>query len=35
MALSYPKEQSTLVETGPYQLVRHPMYSGAIFIALG
>lgn len=31
----YPKDQSTLVETGPYQLVRHPIYSGAIFMALG
>ncbi len=31
----YPKEQSTLVEKGPYQLVRHPMYSGAILVAFG
>lgn len=34
-AVPYPKEQATLVETGPYQLVRHPMYSGAIFMAFG
>lgn len=31
----YPKNKSTLVETGPYQLVRHPIYSGAIFMAFG
>jgi protein-S-isoprenylcysteine O-methyltransferase Ste14 len=34
-AVPYPKEQGTLIETGPYQLVRHPMYSGAILTALG
>jgi protein-S-isoprenylcysteine O-methyltransferase Ste14 len=34
-AVPYPKEQATLVETGPYQLGRHPMYSGAIFMAFG
>ena len=33
--LPYPKEQATLVETGPYRLVRHPMYSGGIFAAFG
>jgi protein-S-isoprenylcysteine O-methyltransferase Ste14 len=31
----YPKEQAILVETGPYQLVRHLIYSGAIFMAFG
>ncbi len=31
----YPKDQVTLIETGPFQFVRHPMYSGAIFMALG
>lgn len=31
----YPKDKATLVETGPYQLVRHPIYSGAIFMAFG
>jgi protein-S-isoprenylcysteine O-methyltransferase Ste14 len=34
-ALPYPKPESTLIETGPYRIVRHPMYSGAIFIAFG
>jgi len=34
-AVPYPKEQATLIETGPYQLVRHPMYGGAILMALG
>ena len=34
-ALPYPKPESTLIETGPYRIVRHPMYSGAILIAFG
>jgi protein-S-isoprenylcysteine O-methyltransferase Ste14 len=34
-AVPYPKDKATLIETGPYQLVRHPMYSGGIFMALG
>ena len=34
-AVPYPKDQATLVVTGPYQLVRHPIYSGAIFMAFG
>ena len=34
-AMPYPKTQATLVETGPYRLVRHPMYSGTILMALG
>ncbi len=34
-AVPYPKEQSTLVETGPYRLVRHPIYSGGIIMAFG
>jgi len=34
-AVPYPKDQATLIETGPFQFVRHPMYSGTIFMALG
>ena len=34
-ALPYPKSESTLIVTGPYQIVRHPMYSGAILAAFG
>jgi protein-S-isoprenylcysteine O-methyltransferase Ste14 len=33
--LPYPKEGTRLVETGPFALVRHPMYSGGILLALG
>lgn len=31
----YPKDNATLVDTGPYRLVRHPIYSGLIGAALG
>jgi protein-S-isoprenylcysteine O-methyltransferase Ste14 len=31
----YPKEEGTLIETGPYQLVRHPMYCGGILMSFG
>jgi protein-S-isoprenylcysteine O-methyltransferase Ste14 len=34
-AVPRPKEGATLVERGPYRVVRHPMYSGAILIAFG
>ncbi len=34
-AVPYPKEQGTLVETGPYQLVRHPIYCAVLLIAFG
>ncbi len=34
-ALPYPKPEATLIETGPYRIVRHPMYSGVILIAFG
>jgi protein-S-isoprenylcysteine O-methyltransferase Ste14 len=34
-AVPYPKDQATLVETGPYRLVRHPIYSGGILMAFG
>ncbi len=33
--LPYPKEGARLVETGPYTLVRHPMYSGGLILGLG
>jgi len=34
-ALPYPKDDSQLVETGVYGIVRHPIYSGLIIGALG
>jgi protein-S-isoprenylcysteine O-methyltransferase Ste14 len=34
-AVPYPKEQGTLVDTGPYRLVRHPIYCGILLIAFG
>ena len=34
-AVPYPKDQGTLIETGPYRLVRHPMYWGGILIVFG
>ena len=34
-AVPYPKDEGTLIETGPYRLVRHPMYCGGILISLG
>ncbi len=30
-----PRDGATLVQTGPFRVVRHPMYSGAILIGLG
>jgi len=34
-ALPRPKHGATLVERGPYRLVRHPMYAGAALAAIG
>jgi protein-S-isoprenylcysteine O-methyltransferase Ste14 len=34
-AVPFPKDDSTLVETGPYNFVRHPIYSGLILVAYG
>ena len=33
--LPYPKGGAPLRQTGPYRLVRHPIYSGGVFMALG
>lgn len=34
-AVPHPKDDATMVETGAYKLVRHPIYSGIIFGAFG
>jgi protein-S-isoprenylcysteine O-methyltransferase Ste14 len=31
----YPKEKSTLIQDGPYRLVRHPIYSGLVLMCFG
>ena len=33
--LPYPKDEAELVRTGPYAVVRHPMYGGGLVLALG
>lgn len=33
--LPYPKEGAELVQTGAFALVRHPIYSGGLVLALG
>ena len=34
-ALPRPREAATLRESGPYRLVRHPVYGGLVLVALG
>jgi protein-S-isoprenylcysteine O-methyltransferase Ste14 len=34
-ALPYPRAGGTALHRGPYRLVRHPIYSGAVFVAFG
>lgn len=34
-AVPYPKEDAVLVESGAFRFVRHPIYSGIIFGAVG
>jgi protein-S-isoprenylcysteine O-methyltransferase Ste14 len=33
--LPYPAAEGTLHETGAYRIVRHPIYSGGLFMAVG
>jgi protein-S-isoprenylcysteine O-methyltransferase Ste14 len=33
--LPYPKDNGQLIQSGAYSLVRHPLYSGIIFVAFG
>ena len=33
--LPYPKEAAKLVQSGPFALVRHPLYSGGLAFAIG
>ena len=33
--LPYPKDGAEFIQTGPFALVRHPMYSGGLVLALG
>jgi len=34
-SLPYPRDDAGLGQTGPYAIVRHPMYSGGLVLALG
>jgi protein-S-isoprenylcysteine O-methyltransferase Ste14 len=33
--LPYPRPAATLIDSGPYRLVRHPMYAGGVVLAFG
>jgi protein-S-isoprenylcysteine O-methyltransferase Ste14 len=33
--LPYPKDDGTLVQTGAYRFVRHPIYTGGVALAVG
>ena len=33
--LPHPKDNATLVKTGPYAIVRHPIYAGGTLLAFG
>jgi protein-S-isoprenylcysteine O-methyltransferase Ste14 len=33
--LPHPKEGASLVQTGPFSLVRHPLYSGGLIASIG
>jgi protein-S-isoprenylcysteine O-methyltransferase Ste14 len=33
--MPHPRDGAPLIQTGPYRLVRHPIYSGILFMALG
>jgi protein-S-isoprenylcysteine O-methyltransferase Ste14 len=33
--LPFPKDGAALVQSGPFSLVRHPIYSGGLFASLG
>jgi len=33
--LPYPRDGAALIETGPFALVRHPMYGGGLVLAVG
>jgi protein-S-isoprenylcysteine O-methyltransferase Ste14 len=33
--LPFPRENATLIISGAYRFVRHPIYSGLIFMAIG
>ena len=33
--LPYPKDGAALVQTGPFSLVRHPIYSGGLIASIG